>query len=93
MCARKKKDMFVVVAATNSGSSVISNPITLQDYVSDYESTGAMRGLYSSTHDSTLGIFPWAHLFCSGLASRSAPVWRNPSLRLYLCGEICAKPK
>lgn len=59
MCARKerkKRDMFVVgQRATNSDSSVISNPITLQDYVSDYESTGVMRG---PVHDSTLGIFP-----------------------------------
>lgn len=54
MCVRKK-DMFVVGAASHQLGlrRVISNPITLQDYVSDYESTGVMRG---PVHDSTQAV-------------------------------------
>ncbi len=92
VCMREKKTCsWQEQPATDSGCGVISNPITLQDYVSDYESMGVMGG---PVHDSTqAGNFLLGTPFPRGLASLSAPVCRNPSLSLYLCREICTKPK
>lgn len=96
VCGRKKKKRQVCGRSSEpstraAASSQIQSPYKITCLITKALELWEVRCM--TLHKLHTGNFLVGAPFPLGLASRSAPVWRNPSLRLYLCGEICAKPK